>query len=550
MMRFVVLSLLVVWTAAIAFGRPADPATTPPDSRPLLIMPAAALAPDRSSLQPAAVDAWIDAVAAGVTDQSNPYEVIDACIAAEMAEVGAPGASIAVAVDGEIAYTHGYGVRHAKNGGAIDASTMFRIGSSTKMMTAAALMTLVDAGKLDLHAPITTYLPELRLPAPWDAGAITAHHLLSHSSGMSESYRMPSVALLNSVPLATWATRLLPLTAMGAPPGTFWNYSNPGYSLAGYLLERLSGMSHAEYTSQHVWAPAGMPLTTFSAADVMDRGNFAWGYRGGQPIAPDEYPMPTLAPAGMAFSTPTEMVTWALIMMNEGGAVLSPRSAATMQTPYVATDDNPWERYGYGIFIAEYEDRQDPSQQVTVYDHGGNTTGWGSQLYWVPARGVAVSILDSTMASLDKSAQCVLREVAGIAPRPTGGLTTEPRIWDAFVGTYAEMNQAQWDATIRVTRDGGTLLLHRLEADTVTPLVNVFGPSFKADADRNGRPDPATSGLTYTFSGDGTEAGPIRWLRNRIQISERVGQFPDSLHLQGTSCQPMPFTPEIDIPRL
>ena len=76
-------------------------------------------------------------------------------------------------VNGAIAYTKGYGVRHRENGGVIDDRTMFRIGSSTKMMTAAALMTLVDAGKLDLHAPITDYLPDLHLPAPWQASAIT-----------------------------------------------------------------------------------------------------------------------------------------------------------------------------------------------------------------------------------------------------------------------------------------------------------------------------------------------------------------------------------------
>jgi hypothetical protein len=221
-----------------------------------------------------------------------------------------------------------------------------------------------------------------------------------------------------------------------------------------------------------------------------------------------------------------------------------------MQTAHVATDDTPWERYGYGIFVTEFQDRADPDQSVTVYEHGGNTLGFGSQLFWVPERGVAVSILDNSPTSLGNAARCALRELAGVVPRPTSGMTTAPGTWDAFAGTYAEMNQALWDATVRITRDGDYLLMHRLEAGTVEPLLNVFGSTFKLDADRNGQPDPGTAGRGYTFSTDGSDGERIRWLRNRVQVMERVGQFPASIAIEGSSCTPLAFTPEKDMPRL
>ncbi len=231
-----------------------------------------------------------------------------------------------------------------------------------------------------------------------------------------------------------------------------------------------------------------------------------------------------------------------------GGEVLSPASAAAMQSPHASTDWSPFTDYGYGIFVTSFQDRDDPGQLVTVYDHAGNTTGWGSELSWVPERGVAISILDNTAASLDDSLHCALREVAGVIPRSTTGFETSPSSWDAFVGTYAEMNQALWDATLRITRDGDRLLLQRLEAGTVTPLVNLFHNTFAIDADGNGRPDSGALNRRYTFGGQRPGERPIRWIHNRIQVAERVGQFPEFIALQGSGCTPFTFTPEIDIP--
>ncbi|MFQ5857181.1 MAG: serine hydrolase domain-containing protein, partial [Anaerolineae bacterium] len=92
--------------------------------------------------------------------RQDPFATIDACVRQEMAQLDVPGAAIAIALDGEMVYERGYGVKHREEGGAVDSNTLFRIGSTTKMMTAAAVMQQVERGAVDLQAPVTDYVPQ------------------------------------------------------------------------------------------------------------------------------------------------------------------------------------------------------------------------------------------------------------------------------------------------------------------------------------------------------------------------------------------------------
>ena len=521
--------MILLSSAAIVVASPLTPDRSPtgPSVLPSPVSPQL----ERESIDAAELDTWIASVVDDLPAalQDDPYAIIDGCAAAEMEAIGAPGASIAIAIDGVITYTKGYGVKHRDDGGEIDPETMFRIGSTTKMMTAAALLTLAEENAIEMHAPITEALPDFELPAPWDASALTAHHLLSHQGGIPDGYGIRTFEQLNTMSLEHWAIELLPRMALLAPPGTFWNYSNPNFSLAGYIIEVLSGMPHSEYTEANVWEPAGMPLTTYDADSVITHGNFAWGHDATTIFGPDFYPLPAIAPAGTAYSTPSEMVTWALTLVDEGGDVLTPESAAAMQAPHVSTGYVPWEQYGYGVFITDYRDREDETEIVSVLDHGGNVPGWGSQLYWIPERDLVVSILDNTMNSMGYTARCVLRELGGVVPRSTAGMTTEPESWDGFEGTYAMMNQVLWDFTFRISREGDYLVRNLLEEGAVSPMMNAISNTFFIDADLDGEPDPATASLDYTFIEDPRDSDGTRWIRNRLQVGERVGQFPASV---------------------
>ena len=166
-------------------------------------------------------------------------DAIDLCVENNMAQLGAPGAAVAVMLDGQIIYTRGYGVKHSTQGGAVDSETAFRIGSVTKMMTAAAVMQQVELGRVDLDAPVTDYIPELAIGGKWPAELITVRHALTHATGFPD--------LINGVygtdndALSRWAAAQGGIE-LHAPPGSFWNYSNPNFMMAGLVAERAAGV--------------------------------------------------------------------------------------------------------------------------------------------------------------------------------------------------------------------------------------------------------------------------------------------------------------------
>ncbi len=494
----------------------------------------------------AAIDAWVDRVVERLASQEDPFAVVDACVEQEMAETETPGASIAIAIDGELRYVRGYGVKHRENGGEIDAATRFRIGSTTKQLTAAAVMQLVEAGQLDLHEPVTTYRPDLKLAAPWQASSITLHHLLTHSAGLPDVYAL-SLEEFAQLSLDSWASGVLPDTPLNAPPGTFWNYSNPNFSLAGLVVETVSGELYRDYVAQHLFAPLGMTRSTFDPREALDDGNFAYGHQGSARMTPLDFDLPAIEPAGSAMSTPSDMVRWALALMNGGGGVLGADSAAALQAPQINTGYVSWEHYGYGIFVTEFEDTTDPGRPVMVYDHGGNVWGYSSQLYWVPERRFVVSILANTMTSLAGSAHCALRELAHVQRHSYAGQASSPETWGPFEGTYAFVNAAYMDITGRVSLEDSKLVLRYLDFGDTLSLLPILKDTFAVDADGDGKPE---QGIDFTFIRHPEDPERVDWLRYRMMVGERVGQFPAAIQLSGDGCAPFLFTAERDMPEL
>jgi CubicO group peptidase (beta-lactamase class C family) len=482
--------------------------------------------------------------------EEDPFAAIDSCVEAEMALTGTPGVSIAIATGGVITYTKAYGVKDAVDGGEIDPQTLFRIGSTTKMMTAAAVMQLVAEEKVDLHAPITRYLPELSLLPPWDPATITLHDLLTHTGGLPDAYYISDA----STPLADWAGTLAGVP-LWAPPGSFWNYSNPNFSLAGLVIQAVADMDFYDYMPARVWDPAGMPLTTLAPEDVLAHGNYAISHSGGQRLQPAAFDIPAVAPAGLAFSTPTEMVTWALLLAEGGGDVLTPDAVMAMQTPYLPLHYAPWMRYGYGIFVTNYQTLTEAGTPVTVFDHGGNVPGGSSQLYWIPEQGFAVSVLANSGQSMVRSAHCALSLLAGVRTIPFDGLETTPADWLPHAGTYSMLDYLLRPFTAHVTAAPATLdmvfsepgrypdpMLGRLVGPAMS-LVPLFRDVFAVDDNGDGSPDVQ---LDYTFIRDDDDPNTTRYLRQRLIVGERVGTFPERISLDGSQCADLTITTDID----
>jgi len=491
-------------------------------------------------LPEAAIDAWIDGALDGA-DQADPYQAVDTCVEREMLDTETPGASVAIMLDGQVVHAKGYGVKSFGEEDPVDATTMFRIGSTTKMMVAAGIMQMVEQGKADLRAPITTYIPDLDLADPWDPETITLHHLLTHSAGIPD--RLAGADLSKPPPvdpkeLANWA-KTLGDWPLYAPPGSFWNYSNPSWSLAGLILENTSGMGYRDYIEEKVWRPARMPLTTIDPNDVMEHGNYTFGHevdpvngglyidpQTGKPkaYAPNSYDSGWAGPAGFAFSTPTEMVTWAELLMDGGGAVLSKASADAMQGRQMTMDYTPDDYYGYGVFLAKY-------RGVETRDHGGNIPGWSSQLIWVPERKLAVSVLANTIQSLTGSAYCAVREVLRLEPVAPPDYSTDPETWRKYAGTYDFLlyDGRRFPAWV-VWSDGTLETVMALPEDLTGTPFPIRGPlkqaaldTFFTDFDGDGTP---AGELVFTFIADPNERSTIRWMRHRSLVGTRGADQP------------------------
>ena len=442
-------------------------------------------------------------------------QAIDQCVAADMRAHNTPGATVAVMLDGALLFQKGYGVKHRRNGGTVDAATVFRIGSITKMMTAAAVMQQVEAGRVHLNDPVTALVPEFEIAGPWPADRIAVRHLLSHTTGFPDRLFGDDIAGPTTPgALSNWAASQTAVS-LHAPPGAFWNYSNPNFALAGLVAERASGINYQEYMEPHVWGPAGMSATTLSPAKVVAGGNWTYGHHTNVRefiYRPDSYDNWEAAPAGFAFSTAPDLVRWADLLMAGGGGVLQPASAEEMQSRQAFLNYTPDLFYGFGIMSESY-------RGLDLLSHGGNVPGWGSMLMWVPERRFAVAVLANTFESLTAAAYCIVDAVLQPSGPPPPDYTTDPSTWAPYLGTYDITDVEGSTFRAQVGFVGSDFLITFLGLDGgsetyTTPLVQLYLDTFGIDSDEDSQLD---MDLTFIRS----EAGPARWLRNRLAVGAR-----------------------------
>ncbi|WP_396657244.1 serine hydrolase domain-containing protein [Microbacterium sp.] len=203
---------------------------------------------------------------------THAFDELDELIIQSMRDGGIPGAAVAVVHDGvEHIFTHG--VMSVDAPAPVTADTLFMIGSTTKTVTATALLSLVAEGRLDLDAPITDALPELRLGDPAALAALTARHLLTHTGGFEGD--IPDDE-------ADWARDALARSVADyaelpqyAAPGASFSYSNAGFRLLGRLIEVLDGTDYDLAARRRVLEPLGMADSFFLPWEVATRPHVA-----------------------------------------------------------------------------------------------------------------------------------------------------------------------------------------------------------------------------------------------------------------------------------
>jgi len=308
-------------------------------------------------------------------------------ITREMEEKGLPAVSIALVVDQEVTWAAGFGFVDEDETEPATASTVYRVGSVSKLFTDIAVMQRVERGELDLDAPVADVLPDFRPDNPF-GGEITLRQLTSHRAGLMREPPVGSYFDPTSPTLAATVASLngLPLIH---PPGEETKYSNAGIAVVGRAFEEIAGRPFVEAMKRSVLAPMGLDDSAFERegrlAPRVPRA-VMWSYDG------REFDAPTfelgMAPAGSLYSTVEDLGRFLSVLFAGGvgprGRVLKESTLAQMMTPQFAAPDAT-KGYGIGFGIGELDGRR-------KCGHGGAIYGFATQLSFLPDERLGVVV--------------------------------------------------------------------------------------------------------------------------------------------------------------
>jgi D-alanyl-D-alanine carboxypeptidase len=303
--------------------------------------------------------------------------------AAKLAGEGEFAGAVLVAKDGHTLFGHAYGLADRKRGTPNTLRTRFRIGSMNKMFTAVAILQLVDAGKLELTAPLGKYLTDY--PNRDVATKVTIHQLLTHTGGTGDIFG-PDFDL-HRTELRTLADYVTLYGERGLEfvPGSRWSYSNYGFILLGRVIEKVTGQSYYDYVQAHIYKPAGMTRSGSQPEDqaVPDRSIGYMKPPGATAWLPNTDTLPYRGTsAGGGYSTVEDLARFARALLSH--RLLSADSTKLLITGKVNARPA---KYAYG-----FEDARDADGNGWV-GHGGGAPGMNGDLRIYPKSGYVVAVL-------------------------------------------------------------------------------------------------------------------------------------------------------------
>jgi CubicO group peptidase (beta-lactamase class C family) len=323
---------------------------------------------------------------------------IDSYVRSEMDAQRIPGLALGIVQGGRITHIRGFGEADS-SGRAVSPQTPFIIGSLSKSVTALAVMQLVEAGKVDLDAPVQRYIPWFRVADEEASARITVRHLLNQTSGLStktgRSFQGNGDTSEGALERAVRKLRTVQLTA---PVGATHQYSTINYSVLGLVVQTVSGQSYERYIQEHVFGPLKMRHSFTSEADAEPQG-LATGHRYwfGRPAAADLPYNRGLLPAGYLISSAEDMSHYLIAQLNEGryggAAVLSPSGMTELQRPAVPTPE-AGTSYGMGWFVG-------PINGIPAVFHQGETFSYHANIVLLPGSDQGVVVLMNAENSVD-----------------------------------------------------------------------------------------------------------------------------------------------------
>jgi CubicO group peptidase (beta-lactamase class C family) len=311
-----------------------------------------------------------------------------------------PGAGVALVSNGELLWCGGLGKADLASGRDITCDTEFRVGSISKSFVALALLKLQEEGKINLEARLQDIAPEVSVNNPWEStNPVRIVNLLEHTAGFddmqaSEVYNFKDAY---NYPLLDVFKRFTEPQDVRWPPGTRMSYSNPGFGVAGYLIEKTAGKPFDQYIRETIIRPLGMANADFPFTDA-NKPLLATPYDGNPPHALPGYPYIYLRPAGDLKASPGELAKLVQFFLRRGKAgdaqIVKPESIIRMETVESTLAAKNGLRLGYGL--ANYTE---VVGGVVTHGHDGGIDGFISTYRYMPEQNWGyVVLLNSTQS--------------------------------------------------------------------------------------------------------------------------------------------------------
>lgn len=400
-------------------------------------------------------------VPAELTAKPPDFTELEKLVPEELKKRNTPGAVIAIVIGDRVVYQKAFGVANIETRAPMQPEMLFRLGSTTKMFTAAALVSLAEQNKINLNEPVGKRVMGL------DAriGALTPHHLLSNSAGIRD-FAAPVIsnddaALGNMV--RNWKNDIF-----FAGQGEIYSYSSAGFWLSGFVIEDIYGKPYGDAMTELLFKPIGMGRTTLRPLMAMT-----------YPLASPHQPVqgqPTIVrpffnnvvmwPAGSIFSNAKDLSRWVIALLNDGRVdgkqVLSSTLIGKMFGHHIPVPGEKDSYYAYGLTVFKFKD-------VELVGHGGFSRGYGSMIQMAPSRKFAVIVLtnksgETMRKSLNKVMEIGLglkedqsEKPAGVSLAGVAPLTAAEM--QEYAGSYSHAPQT-WDVSVKEGRlfvnvDGG-----------------------------------------------------------------------------------------------
>jgi len=473
---------------------------------------------------------------------TDRFDTLIANLAVDLAASEAPGASIAVLENGEITLAHAIGTKSAGGDEPVNPETLFQLASVTKMLTSMSLIQQINAAGISIDASLADVYADSEFDKDkgWN-DQIRLRDLLTHSSGFYDWSGNAGIAADDY--LQTWFEEIFfPNLWLMNPPQLFWNYNNPGYSLAGLIAEQLdeNNRAFADILREDIFAPLGMERSYLRKKEARNDGNYAesvgWTSAADGTASYGSVSMGDLSdwaqarPAGSAsWSTPTQMMEVAKHLLTDEPSLIDQASHDDMRSALVPIKSSYYDvglSYGYGLMRMEGLVFDEVYYPETILTHNG-AGGSFSATFWVfPDKNAAFCVLASGYgASFTTTIEEAFRLLAGMddGEEPTVFPTDVDKL-DLRVGTYEDVHNV---GPIEIARVGNQLTI---DMPLLTELGMAVQPSLTMLNDALFY--VSIDDVYYDLTFHGEEGQASDYVANRTFVGTRVSETsPESAQL-------------------